>query len=227
MAKYEDKVEEAVAETKGVAEQFIQTLGLADIVLGGLALYWVRLWFGSGIAVHFTSTGYPWVDIALLACAAAFCGKVLSLLADVVAAGVEGFIQKVDLLKAGSTLKASIREYERLKGGTLNTEQWEQVDLALTYTTRANPHLRSILEQNRTTTTLAYSATLLMILFLAYFYKVGVPWLLILVMLICIVAFLLLAFVKQLDYLLTLRNNLTTLLLTDPTPASQLTAGKP
>lgn len=74
-----EKPEDATTEAKGMAEKFVQTLGLLDLIIGGLALYWVRLWFGDSVTRLLESTGYPWLNIALLACGAAFVGKIISM----------------------------------------------------------------------------------------------------------------------------------------------------
>lgn len=74
-----NKLEDTISETKGVAEKFVSILGLTDLIIGGLILYWVRLEYGSYATTLFISTGHEWVDIAILACGAAFVGKIISL----------------------------------------------------------------------------------------------------------------------------------------------------
>ena len=99
-----EKPEDAATEAKGMAEKFVQTLGLLDLIIGGLALYWVRLWFGTGVTRLLESTGYPWLNIALLACGAAFVGKIISMLGELVAAFVDVLRKKdKDPLKRLST----------------------------------------------------------------------------------------------------------------------------
>ena len=60
---------------ESLATSFVGALGLLDLILGSLTLYWARLWSGPEIAKLFPSTGFPFVDVALLACAAALVGK--------------------------------------------------------------------------------------------------------------------------------------------------------
>jgi hypothetical protein len=67
-------------EAKGVSERFIQSLGLVELILGGVGLYWLGIWYGAEAARLFPTTGLGFVDAGLLAFAAALLGKLLCLL---------------------------------------------------------------------------------------------------------------------------------------------------
>jgi hypothetical protein len=210
--KDKNKLEEAISETKGIAEQFVQTLGLTDLILGGLALYVVRLLYGSDITILFVSTGHAWIDIALLACGSALTGKVILLLAYVGAGIVENIIESRNLLDASSTLEEALKPHRETNSSLIDTSKWEKVDIATTFAIKANPNLKQELERNRTGTVISYSAALLAIPFALYIIIAGARWGLILILVLSVLALIILALVNQIDYLITIRNNLTVFL---------------
>lgn len=67
-------------EAEGLGQSVLGVLGLVDIIIGGLFLY-AAFDFQRPTNPVFHTTGFPFVDVALLACAAALLGKVLSLMA--------------------------------------------------------------------------------------------------------------------------------------------------
>src|SRR6185436_10723139 len=69
-------------EAKGFTETVLKTLGLPELFLGALALY--GLWLvGGGGAKPFRSTGHEFADNALLVCAAALMGKIVTNIASI------------------------------------------------------------------------------------------------------------------------------------------------
>jgi hypothetical protein len=204
--------EEGPKDAKGAAELFLQTLGLTDIVLGALSLYIVRLWYGPESANLFPTTGNNWIDLGLLACAAALAGKTISLVVSFLAAVVEGLIEWLDIQNASTTLTQTLTEYRKRKGHTSDIGTWEKVDLAVAYVAKASPGLQRELERIRTTTIMGYSATILAIPFCAYlvYYRVGTG--LVVIVAVCILVLILMALIHQVDYLVTLRNSLAVLL---------------
>jgi hypothetical protein len=76
---------EALQEAKGVAAQFLGTVGLVDVVLGVLMLYGLGTVDPEG-ARAFRSTGSVLTDQVLMLCAAALTGKVVYLIASLMAA---------------------------------------------------------------------------------------------------------------------------------------------
>jgi hypothetical protein len=80
-------------QAEGVASEFLSSLGLTDIILGSLFLY------GRYAAAPFTekelpSSGHAVVDVALLLCAAALTGKVITLGVALVMAGMEAVLER-------------------------------------------------------------------------------------------------------------------------------------
>lgn len=78
MAEPEGDVKKGV---EGLAQDFVATLGLLDLIFGGLLAYCLWLFFGRATGQLFPTTGIEFVDIALLAGAAALLGRLVSLLA--------------------------------------------------------------------------------------------------------------------------------------------------
>lgn len=220
--KEDQEPEKGAPDSKGVAELFLQSVGLTDVILGSLAIYLVRLWYGPQISDLFPSTGHQWIDFGLLAAGAAFSGKVILLLAYSTAAVIEGLIEKYQLLDASTTLVDILQQYRRARGHTVDIGKWEKVDLAVAYVAKASPRLHGELERIRNTSLMAYSAVLLAAPFTAYLFSKGAGWIVLVILLICVTALFLLAFVNQLDYLVTLRNSLAVLLPTRRSQAGSL-----
>ena len=97
-----------VEEAAGVAASFVRTLGLTDIVFGSFVLYWVRVSLrGTDWPAVLPGTGYLWVDVVLLAAAAALVGKVLSLVVSVEAAVLDWALTLLSGLRArGRSVRA-------------------------------------------------------------------------------------------------------------------------
>jgi hypothetical protein len=205
-----EKPQDAASEAKGITDQFVQTLGLVDLIIGGLALYWSRLWFGNSVTRFVESTGYPWLDIALLACGAAFVGKIISLVAELFAA----FLDIVKHSKS-TRLTESLERYRTEIQDQSALGDADQIDLATTYLINANPKLRPDLERIHNASTLAYSMTFLSSLFALYFLSkrfelpdAGPPVVIILVLGVLAIGFLVFGWMNQADYVDTLANNL-------------------
>ena len=76
-----DKKDEAAETAKNVAEQFLGTLGLVDIVVGSPALYLARLHLTEGLTKEFPSTGISAANFLLMLTAAGLVGKMIVLVA--------------------------------------------------------------------------------------------------------------------------------------------------
>jgi hypothetical protein len=57
-------------------------LGLIDLILGSIALYWLWISYPQQLPEKFPTTRIQLVDVVLLACTAAATGKIISLLAN-------------------------------------------------------------------------------------------------------------------------------------------------
>ncbi|HEU4641312.1 MAG TPA: hypothetical protein VFS44_02575 [Gemmatimonadaceae bacterium] len=179
----------AVKDAKGVVEEFVGVLVLLDIVLGGLALYWVRLAFPD-VGAQLPGTGYDVVDVALLACAAAIVGKMVSLVASAVGAVV--------LMRAAAThdgpfaavSRALIDYRTAAEGSSANTaelEAWgkdaswrahwkELLGDAVAHLSNASPDAAARLERERASAALTYGVSVLVALFGAQLALRTRPW---------------------------------------------------
>lgn len=208
-------------EAKGVSERFVQSLGLVELILGGVGLYWLGLWYRGEAARLFPTTGLSFVDVGLLAFAAALLGKLLCLLVAFVMALVRLAFRKrrwryyVQLERAVcSYLGAAGPGDLPARLGQANTEaeiKIDLVELGSYYVVLADPSQRAHFELIRTRAIVAYSAALLAAPYLAYLVREGAPWTMLLVGAAGALTFLLLGFVEQLDYLKSLAERLVAL----------------
>jgi hypothetical protein len=206
----DDKKSKLSDEAKGAAEKFVQTLGIIDLILGALALYWFRLWYGERLIVLFPSTSYNILDIALITCAAAFVGKAISLLATILMAAMEYAIQYFDH-SYYRELKRVLHKYHMSQKYEYSLDNIDTVDMARHYVMTAEPSQRADLESHRTTTILAYSITLLAFLYAVYLISIGGPGLITSGVLVCIILFLILGVAEQYAYIQTLSPRLIAL----------------
>lgn len=211
--KTTDKLQDAVSETKGVAENFVSTLGLTDLIIGGLNLYWAKLQYGSLAPTLFTSTGHEWVDIGLLACGAAFVGKIITLSSDTFAAVVLMLIEGLKL-KVYSRFMDALNIYR----GALGHESeivGDPVDLAVAYATKAGPQYKLGLDSIQLNSTLAYSAFLTAFLYVYYItsktLNTDLPAAIIIALVILVMMFLVIGITYQFNELNYLRNVFLTL----------------
>jgi uncharacterized membrane protein YagU involved in acid resistance len=200
-------------EANGVVQDFLQTLGLAHIILGGLTLYWLRLWYGTYITTFFPLTDYNFVNMALLACGAAAIGMIISFGAAILMGIMWYIIEKTGLLGYYQDLTEVLQKYRQLLRQTHTPPQdnANKIGLAASYIIAADSNQRLVLEKIKTQALLSYSIALLSILYTVYLGKKG-PFMLWKAAIFCILIFFILGFFLQLDYIQTLRNSLIVLL---------------
>ncbi len=206
-----DKAADAATEAKGLAEQFLQTLGLVDLIIGALTLYWLRLCVGKNITRVLESTGHSWLDVALLACAAALVGKIVSTIADLLA-GLRDSFRSDESYKR---LNDAIRDFRTVLGDNSSMDGVDPIDQASRYVVNSNPRLQSELEAIYNATVIAYSMSFLALLFGIYFGSkrveladVGPPVLFVIIPVILAAAFVIYGLLKQSDYIDTLTDHL-------------------
>jgi hypothetical protein len=158
--------EKGVAEeAKGLADQFVGALGLLDLVAGGIALYWLRLVAGDGAARAFPSTGFEFVDVALLACAASIVGKGVTLVGYGIMASRERRAESsrpYRALRVALGLPADAPEGERTKSAA------DPVDLALEIVAARAPARVAGIERIQGTALFSYCACVLALPYAAY-----------------------------------------------------------
>jgi hypothetical protein len=181
---------------KEIASGFLSTLGLLDLILGGLALYWVSLWIGAGTAKLFPSTNLPIVDTVLLASAAALVGKVIILMVNSIMAVVDSC-----LLKHSTYYKelTSALELYWLNRGDPQHKVDRSLERAMNCLENDAPLQAQAVERIGTAAVFAYGAFILAILYALYLYSqsIGIVWVVILS--ICVVVFFVLGFFEQID----------------------------
>ncbi|MFN2414548.1 MAG: hypothetical protein ABR603_05340 [Pyrinomonadaceae bacterium] len=202
-------------EAKGVSERFVQSLGLVELILGGVGLYWAGLWYRGEAARLFPTTGFSLVDVGLLAFAAALLGKLLCL-----------FVAFVMALTRLAARHGRRFYYPQIEGAVcsylgvadpaelparLGQNKIDLIELSSYYVELADPSQRLRFDQIRTRAIVAYSAALLALPYLAYLVREGAPGSMLLVVLAGALLFLLLGFFEQLDYLKSLAETLVAL----------------
>jgi hypothetical protein len=200
-------------DAKGVAGDFIQSLGLLELILGGVGLYALWLWYGEQTSRLFPSTGTKFLDIGLLAFAAALVGKLVCL---IVAAGMglmRKLIKAADLLGYYKNLQSGLFRYLEVSTISdlaikLGQEKSDVIELSLYYVVRADPKQQAYFDRLQTKTIVAYSTCVLSILYLPYLLRAGAPWSMILLVLFGSGLFFFLGCAEQHDYLKTLSERL-------------------
>jgi hypothetical protein len=219
-------------EATGVAASFVRTLGLTDIVFGSFLLYWLRVSFrATDWPVVLPSTGYAWVDILLLAAAAALVGKVISLVVsvetavlDVVSDGVvwlvNSFAKPEDKIGYIEGLRAALDAYRTAQPQPPPDQEPDLRDLAEAYVAAASSEWGAALERKRVDVSIAHAGALVTLLYGIYFLsQPSVPRGLCIVVFCAVAVLFATGILTQLDYVKTMRDQLEILLHRPATPA--------
>lgn len=150
----------AKSETKAVADQFLGTLGLVDIVLGSLVIYWARVRMGDELVRKFPSTGIETADFLLMLTTAALAGKMIELVALVQVAVIRTIAMIFERYRA-PVAKAL---------GTRSAISGSELDLAEAYILFHKPNHHRELQQIRTQAILALGAALVSVAFAYHFW---------------------------------------------------------
>ena len=207
----EDKSDIA-GEAKGVPERFVQSLGLVELILGGVALYGLGLWYGAETARLFPRTGVSFVDVGLLAFAAALLGKLLCLFVAVAMAFTR-LAARLGRWQYYKQLEGAVCAYLRVTKpdelpAKLGREKIDLIELTSYYVVLADPNQRAYFDQMRTRAIVAYSAALLALPYLSYLAREGAPRSMLILGAAGALMFLLLGFLEQQDYLKSLGERL-------------------
>jgi hypothetical protein len=226
-----------VEEATGVAASFVRTLGLTDIVFGSFLLYWLRVALrATDWPLVFPGTGYPWVDVVLLAAAAALVGKVLSLVVSLETAVLDALLDAAERLpdklakrkgKVGKVgkigyrkgLSAALDKYLTAQGRPVREKEHDLRDLAEAYVAAASQERGAALERMRVDVSIAHAGALVTVLYAFYFVSQrSVPRGLAVVVLFAALVLFVTGILAQLDYVKTLRDQLEILLHRPPAP---------
>lgn len=207
---------ELAPEAKGVGESFVRTLGLHELIFGSLLVYWVRVtWQAVAWSRILPGTGREWIDIALLACAAALSGKALSIAVEMWIGLFDLVLDLSNSLGRGyiTKLEGSLREYCQSVGRRLDIESDDLRDLSVSYLVVARPRDAEELERLRVSPAAAYAGVVLTTLYAFYFQEQSsapsaIHWALFVIALVLLIG----GIAGQLDYTHTLRDRLEALI---------------
>lgn len=221
-----------VEEATGVAATFVRTLGLTDIVFGSFLLYWLRVALrATDWPLVFPGTGYPWVNVVLLAAAAALVGKVLSLVVYLETAVLDALLDAAERLPGklakrkgkggyGKGLSAALDKYLTAQGRPVREKEHDLRDLAEAYVAAGSSEWGAALERKRVDISIAHAGALVTVLYAFYFVSQrSVPRGLTVVVLFAALVLFVTGILTQLDYVRTLRDQLEILLHRPPAPA--------
>jgi len=208
----EEEKSDVASEAKSVSASFIQSLGLVELILGGVGLYWLRLWYREQVPGLFPTTGLSFVDAGLLAFAAALVGKLLCLLVNTMMAVVRLVAEKYRVLYY-KRIEAAVCSYSDVADlaallAKLKQEKIDLIELGSYYLVLEDPNQRAHFELIRTRAIVAHSTALLALPYAFYFVREGAPTSMILLGLAGSLLFLVLGFLEQLDYLRSLAERL-------------------
>jgi hypothetical protein len=201
--------ETAVEEAKGVLDSLVRTLGLLRLIFGGLLVYWVRLAWPA-VSSLLPGTGNEWVDIVLLACAAALAGQALELVIAFVIMLLDGLLG--DSLGYASGLESLLKSHTEKNGGTWDAKR-DTRDLAEAFVAGRAPLQFAEIKRLRAKPQIAYSGVVVSLLYATYFRgQASAPVALPKVLYVLGVALFVAGVIGQLDYVKTLRDRLQVIL---------------
>ena len=166
---------DASKEAKGLTGDFVATLGLFDIILGGIALYALWLCNGKSLANLFPSTNREFLDIALLTVCAALLGKIVLLVVAVWMAVVNVLLKMSNFLGYYSTTKKKIIAHSQLTGRGSVEDDFNWFEFGLHLIAFDAPTQRAVLDRIRTQVITAYSAMFLLAPFAIHAWRVNAP----------------------------------------------------
>jgi hypothetical protein len=200
-------------EAKALAQDFLGSLGLVELVLGGVALYGMRLFYGAEITQLFPSTGTGFVDIGLLAIGAALLGRVLELFVATIMGASSWFIAERNLLGYRVRIEAALRAKGLLASSSppVSGDRKDPVGLGCYYVIRNDSTQRDVLERLRIGITLCYSASILGVPYVIHFGRANAPRSVVFLAVFGVVILLVRGFLEQLDYFKSLAERLEVL----------------
>lgn len=206
----ENKQTDLIEEGKGAVEDLFRSIGLLDLILGSLVLYWIWLWYGTRVSNLFPSTHINFVDIGLLAFGASLVGRAVLL---AVVTWMMLMLKIVETYDISYYYSETCKALENLTGRSKPPGKEDVYGLSLEVIALTDPTQRILLERIRTRVIIAYSATLLAVPYIIYLVREKAPGLIVAGMGIGVLVLGLLGFLEQLDYLGNIKTKLVALLL--------------
>lgn len=205
---------EGVKEAAGIAATFVRTLGFTDIIFGGLLVYWVRVRFARvDWGTVLPTTGHDWIDVALMAAAAALLGKVVSLFVHAWTALIDFALDGVTSRGTGHSeiqrLRTALDQYRRTTGREPTSADGDLRDLAAAYVAAASAEAGEALARMRADIAIAHAGAFVMLLYALYFgAQASVPTVVPIGLIVGLIVLFLTGVAIQLDYVHTLRDQL-------------------
>jgi hypothetical protein len=156
-------------EAKGVSENFVKALGLNELILGGVGIYGMWCLYGANVSRLFPSTGITFVDIGLLACAAAWIGKIIDLMANIFLAIGRAAIKKANISGYAGRIADELKVLKILE------ENRNPIDRGIHYVVLKDSKKKTEFEDIRRNAIHAYGATIVLIPYLLYVYGHNAP----------------------------------------------------
>jgi hypothetical protein len=196
-----DDDEKSVAdEAKGFSQEVVATLGLVELILGGVAFYGIWLIFrNSGVGELFPSTGTFVVDIALQLFVAALVGKVIYLIVAF-PMGLMRLIMK-RLPTFYQPLEDALRKfYDAATVSKFKTGNTNLIDVAVMHLSLADAGQRVAFERRRLKIIVAFGTSILAGIFFFYLFHekyIETPASLLIFLVIVFFVFIFIGFLEQ------------------------------
>jgi hypothetical protein len=142
-------------EGESLAKSVLGILGLSDIIVGGLFLY-AAFHFEQPTQAVFHTTGFTFVDVVLLACAAALIGKIILLFVAV----LMGIARAIHRKSRGANLRKALEEYAQTAGGKKRAGEADPFEFASCIIALDNAGQAASIEKIHTMSIFAYASGL-------------------------------------------------------------------
>lgn len=205
----DEKPSALTEEAKGVSQEFVNSLGIIELILGSVTMYGIWCLYRNEVSRLFPSTNITFIDVGLLAFGAALLGKIIDLLVALIMAVGRRIISKGNVFGYYERIRQSLIELKILGSESSKTDP---VDTGSYYVLWRDPSQKAVFERLRARVVVGYSATILMVPYLFYFLRENAPSILWFLITVGSVALLVMGFLQQLDYYKTLAERLEVLI---------------
>jgi len=189
-------------EAKSFSQELVATLGLVELILGGVSLY--GLWLimkDRSVNILFPSTGNSIVDMGLQLFAAALVGKIIYLIVALPIAVVRFILKRITSYYSPLE-KALGRFYDAATLSEIKATKVNLIDVALKHLSLADPTQRVMLERHRIKIIVAFGTCVVILIFFTYLmvdrYQ-DTPWILLVTLPIIFLVFIFIGFLEQLS----------------------------
>jgi hypothetical protein len=165
-----DESKSVADEAKSFSQEIVTTLGLVELILGGVALYGTSLIFkDSSVNVLFPSAGNSFVDVGLQLFAAALVGKIIYLIVAFLIAIVLRRTSK-DQSYSVPLKKALGKFYDDTELQEIEDSKTTLIEMAVKHLSCADAYQRIAFDRHRMRIIVAYGTSILIVIFLTYLF---------------------------------------------------------